>query len=109
MEREGVGRKVILVEFAVRPEFTDHARQLILANAALSLQEEPGCLRFDVLVSSDDPARIILYEIYESAGAFDAHLKMPHFLEFSEATREMFAARIIRSLDFLNGAYGDPA
>jgi quinol monooxygenase YgiN len=93
---------VVLVEFAIKPGLAETAHTLILENAAQSLRDEPGCWRFDVTVAPDDPLRITLYEIYESPAAFETHLRMPHFLKFAEATRDMFASRSIRQLDLLS-------
>jgi quinol monooxygenase YgiN len=94
--------RAILVEFVARPDCIAAARELILANAEASLREEPGCLRFDVLVASDLPQRFVLYEIYDSAAAFQAHLKTRHFEAFSAATAAMFETRTIRELDLIS-------
>jgi quinol monooxygenase YgiN len=94
--------RAILVEFVARPDCIAAARALILANAETSLREEPGCLRFDVLVASDLPQRFVLYEIYDSAAAFQAHLKTRHFEAFSAATKTMFETRTIRELDLIS-------
>ena len=61
---------VIYVDFTVKQGAVERFRELILANARHSLQDEPGCRRFDVLVSAEEPRRIVLYEIYEDAAAF---------------------------------------
>ena len=46
--------------------------------------KEPGNLRFDVLKSTSDPSRFLLYEAYESEEAAAAHKKTPHYLEWRE-------------------------
>ncbi len=94
--------RAILVEFVVKPDCIAAARELILTNARASLRDEPGCLRFDVLSTPDVPRRFVLYEIYESAAAFEAHLETPHFAAFAEATDDMFETRTIRELDLLS-------
>jgi autoinducer 2-degrading protein len=95
--------RAILVEFVVRPEDIGRARELILENAAASLENELGCLRFDVLEEATEPCGFTLYEIYRNAADFDAHLRSPHFESFSKATRDLFVFQSVRQLDLKNG------
>jgi (4S)-4-hydroxy-5-phosphonooxypentane-2,3-dione isomerase len=94
--------RAILVEFTVALADRERARVLILANAAASLANEGGCLRFDVLADVADPCRFVLYELYRSAADFDAHLRSAHFQGFGDATRDLFLTRAIRHLDLQN-------
>ncbi len=72
----------LVVEFEVQPEDADRFFELITENARLSVEREPGCLRFDVLRAQDNPARFMLYEIYTDGAAVQEHMKMPHVTEF---------------------------
>jgi len=49
-------------------------RELLTQQCRLSRQE-PGCVRFEVYQSHNDPARFILSEHWESQAAIDAHRK----------------------------------
>jgi autoinducer 2-degrading protein len=89
---------VVLAEFLVKPAFADRFGELIRVNAAASLERERGCRRFDVLVESEDPRRFVLYEIYDDAGAFDLHLRSPHYRSFAEAIENQIEERSIRRL-----------
>ena len=44
--------------------------------------------------------RIVLYEIYDDAAAFDAHLATPHFASFNEATAALVAKKTVHRLSF---------
>lgn len=88
----------LLVEFGIAPGAMARFLPLMLENASLSLRDEPGCRQFDVLTAADDPDRIVLYQIYDDAQAFDAHLASAHFKRFAAATAEMIASRSIRRL-----------
>jgi quinol monooxygenase YgiN len=68
-------RHVVTVVFRVRDEHVDEFRRAVLANAAASLSAEPGCLVFDVCENADR-SQFFLYELYESAAAFDEHLNI---------------------------------
>ena len=91
---------VVLVEFLVRAAFVDRFRELISANASASLEGEPGCRRFDVLVDPDEPRRFVLYEIYDDDDAFDEHLDTAHYKSFGAAVENEVEHRSIRRLRF---------
>jgi quinol monooxygenase YgiN len=54
-------------------------------NAVTSVGDEPGCLRFDVVVDNDDPDHYLFYEVYRDAAAFAAHRDSEHFARWREA------------------------
>ena len=61
-------------------------RDALLAAArrqgALSREREPGCLRFDVTIDTNDPDHVLLYEVYRDQAALDAHRATPNFAEW---------------------------
>ncbi len=77
---------IVTVTFQIKPAHLAEFMPAMQANAADSVQLEPDCHQFDVCVSLDDPNRIFLYEVYENAAAFQAHLAMPHFQAFNHMT-----------------------
>jgi autoinducer 2-degrading protein len=88
----------ILVEFVVQPDFMARFRGLVRVNARQSLSDEAGCRRFDVLVPEDDARRIVLYEIYDDASAFEFHLTTPHYKSFAAAIAGHVEKPIVRRL-----------
>ncbi len=50
----------------------------LLGQVRLASLEEPGCLRFDVHRSLDEPSVFFLYEQYESEAAFEQHAASDH-------------------------------
>jgi len=89
---------VILVQFDVKPEHLPRFRELIEVNARASVREEPGCLQFDVAHEQGDPCRVLLYEIYRDAAAFDAHLAMPHTQHFLAQAKPLVERQVITRL-----------
>lgn len=88
---------LITVAFDVEPARRDLFIRLITSNAQASLREEPGCLRFDVLLPVEaGDCDVLLYEIYEDRAAFDAHLASAHFLAFDAATRDAVRRKTVR-------------
>ncbi|MGB3287665.1 MAG: putative quinol monooxygenase [Burkholderiaceae bacterium] len=89
---------VLLVDFHIRPAHIDEFEAAILHNAAMSLQNEAGCRRFDVCRDPQDAALFFLYEIYDDQAAIDAHMKSPHFLAFDAASRDWVAHKAVRKM-----------
>lgn len=71
-------------------------REELAARELAGLRErsrrDPGCIRYDMHVSPDDPRRFMLYECWESRELLDAHLAQDHLAAFRERARELFAA-----------------
>jgi (4S)-4-hydroxy-5-phosphonooxypentane-2,3-dione isomerase len=82
--------KIVLVHFAVLPEHIERFMAAAESNARASLQE-PGCLRFDVLQHSANPAHVWLYEIYRDEDAITAHQQTEHFKQWRQETEGMLA------------------
>jgi autoinducer 2-degrading protein len=100
---------VILVEFEIKRDAIAQFRSLILANARSSLHEEPGCRRFDVLHNSDEPHRVVLYEIYDDVVAFDHHVTTPHYKTFAAAAEGLIETRSVKRLAFVDVALNGEA
>ena len=90
-----MGGFVVMVDFRLKPGTSDRFRKLIEDNARASVRDEPGCSRFDVVVPEGEPDRILLYEIYDDAHAFEAHMATPHYASFSAAGGDMLASKVI--------------
>ena len=86
---------VVTVEFTIDPARWNDFLPLMLENAARSRNDEPGCRQFDVCTDAARPGLVFLYELYDDAAAFDAHLAAPHYLSFAAATKAMVTRRVI--------------
>jgi quinol monooxygenase YgiN len=84
-----VGGYAIVVDFRLVAGKRTAFRALIDANAVASVRDEPGCRRFDVVEPEGNADRILLYEIYDDAGAFDHHRRTPHFLKFEADSKSL--------------------
>lgn len=72
---------VILVEFMLDEARLDEAIELLSDIQTQTLENEEGCLVYDVLLSEQEPARIFLYESYESEDAYKVHSNAPYYKE----------------------------
>jgi len=71
--------------------------EAIGAQAAASLEREPGCLRFDICESVNHPERFVLYEVYADDEAWEAHPLTEHFARWRAAADEL-GLRLERTL-----------
>ena len=78
----------LVVSIEVPAVSRDRFLAAIRAQAAASLAEEPGCLRFDVCAVEGDPGRFVLYEVYADEAAFAAHGETPHFARWRQAAED---------------------
>ena len=93
---------IALVKLQVKPELNDEFKTAILKNAELSVQRDPGCVRFDVLQQEDDPTRWFLYEVYDKEQAWVDHRAAAHFLAFKEVGDRAILTREVTKLTGIN-------
>ena len=86
--------QVLLVSIQVKPEHREAFIEATLDDARGSVQDEPGCLRFDVLQDDKDPNRIYLYEVYRDQAAIEAHRQTAHLLKWRETVQDWFTTPI---------------
>lgn|SRR2546423_7701973 len=93
---------IALVKLQIRPELVGEFKTAILKNAELSVQRDPGCVRFDVLQQEDDPTRWFLYEVYEREQAWVDHRASAHFVAFMEVGNRAIVTRELTKLAGVN-------
>ena len=93
---------IVLVRVQVRPELLAEFKTAILENAKLSVQRDPGCVRFDVLQQEDDPTRWFFYEVYEREQAWIDHRESAHFLAFKDVGDRAIVTREVTRLTGVN-------
>jgi len=74
-------RNVVTIEVAAGRR--DQVVTSLVAHRA-RVKDEPGTLQFDVLLPKDDDTKVISYEVYRDAAAFEAHLKGPSLAQLRE-------------------------
>ncbi|AFT84751.1 putative quinol monooxygenase [Paraburkholderia phenoliruptrix] len=82
---------VILATFVPKPgheQAVRHALQAVLA----ATRSEPGCLRFDLYMSSEPVTTFRLFEIFKTQQAIDAHRDTDHYRTFRAAVMPLLAA-----------------
>ena len=72
----------------IKEGFAEKFIEALLLDAKGSVENEPGCLRFDVIRDNDDPNRIYLYEVYKDEAAFEYHTTTPHIKKWQETVKD---------------------
>ncbi len=90
----------IHVEFRPKPGCHAAFDRLIREHAALTVAEEPGCERFEVLQplkqdGTPDEGRIMLVEVYTGQAAVKAHVANPRMPKVREAYTPLIDERIL--------------
>ena len=81
---------VVCVHVHVKPEHRDAFIAESLENGRNTIRE-PGNLRFDVLHSTDDPNRFMLYEVYRDEAGMKVHKETPHYARWAAAVAPWMA------------------
>jgi (4S)-4-hydroxy-5-phosphonooxypentane-2,3-dione isomerase len=84
----------VIVTINIKPGFKERFMPSMLEDTQGSVNNEPGCLRFDGFQDSEDPNRIYLMEEYVDEVAFETHTRQPHFVKWQETTKDWFAGPI---------------
>ena len=72
-----------VVTIEVAPEQRDRVVTSLLAHKA-RLKGEPATLQFEVLLPKDDDTKVLSFEMYRDATAFEAHLHGPSLAQLRE-------------------------
>ncbi len=76
---------VIIAPFQIKENYRERCVKEFVLDARSSIENEPGCLHFDVVQDPNDPNRIWLYELYKDEQAFQEHITTPHFKKWFDA------------------------
>jgi len=76
------------VKVRIKPNMRKRFLEAIEVDARGSEQDEPGCLRFNVLHDAQDENVYYFYEVYKDQAALEAHRTMPHYAVWREAAAD---------------------
>jgi (4S)-4-hydroxy-5-phosphonooxypentane-2,3-dione isomerase len=82
-------RLAIIGAIDVAPAKRDRVLSFLMAHRSRCLKDEPGTLQFEVMTPHDDDAKILIYEVYRDAAAFELHRSQPSIAQFRKDTAGM--------------------
>jgi autoinducer 2-degrading protein len=83
---------VLQVTVHVKPEHASEFIEAAVTNATRSAEDEPGCVRFDVIRDRDDPNCLYFFEVYRDDAALATHRQTPHFKAYAEKIQSWLGA-----------------
>lgn len=93
----------IVVHFEVKPDKIDAFKAEIVGHATRCIEREPGCLQFDVVQDTKNPAHFAVYEIYTDQAAIDAHRATPYMAETGKILPDLITKRDLTIFNLVAG------
>ena len=92
-----------IAEIEIFPQYLEEYLVILKAEAAASVELEPGVLAIFPMYQNEQRNQIRIVEMYASKEAYQAHLKTPHFLHYKTSTQKM-----VKSLKLVDMKSIDP-
>ena len=92
----------ILVKFTIPEGSMDKFMEAAYHDAKHSMQDEPGCQQFRILLPNDELNCVYFFEAYDDQAALDNHRTQPHYAVYSEAAAEIGVTRERVDLTLMN-------
>jgi len=89
LAKEMQGRYVRLAELEIDPAQLESYKAVAKEQIETSVRVEPGVLALFAVSQKDNPAHIMVFEMYTDADAYKAHLETPHFKKYKAKTQDM--------------------
>ena len=77
-----------VVTIEVAPGHRDQVVTSLAAHKA-RVKDEPGTVQFEILLPKEDDTKVLLYEAYRDATAFEVHLSGPSLAQWKKETAGM--------------------
>ena len=87
-----MGKVALIVEYTTKEGCLEAFLDLIAPHAAAS-REEPGTLRFDVLLPQEEANKVVLYELYADQDAYRFHASSERLAALRKAVPELVTGR----------------
>jgi quinol monooxygenase YgiN len=84
---------VLVVEVEVVPSELENFIAATKENGEAAVRDESGCRQFNIVFEKDNPNRIMLFEVYDNAEAYEAHQATEHFKKYLATTANMVKSR----------------
>lgn len=94
---------VLFVEFSFDENDLDTAIELMTQMQSQVLENEEGCLAYDLLMSEEEPNKIFVYESYENQDAVKKHNNSPYFKEIVDGKlKKLIKNQTVKTLYLIN-------
>lgn len=91
----------IIVKNKVKPGCKSSYLKAMLENAKRSVEDEEGCIVFDVLEAQQEEDCFYLYEIYKDKASVAVHKETPHYLESRKRLSDLIIEQSVIRADVI--------
>jgi quinol monooxygenase YgiN len=103
--QETDGQYVQVAQIEIDPAQLESYRAAAREQIDAAIREEPGVLVLYSVSEKDNPAHVIVFEIYKDRQAYRSHLETPHFKKYKAVTANMVKSlTLIQSTPIMLGA-----
>ena len=103
--QETDGQYVQVAQIEIDPAQLESYRAAAREQIDAAIREEPGVLVLYSVSENDNPAHVIVFEIYKDRQAYRSHLETPHFKKYKAVTANMVKSlTLIQSTPIMLGA-----
>lgn len=94
---------VLFVEFKFDTKDMNLAVELLTEMQNETIDNEEGCIAYDILLNDEEPNTVYLYECYENKAALEAHNNAAYFMKIvNEELAPLIKAQKILKLNPIN-------
>jgi quinol monooxygenase YgiN len=87
---------VRVAEIEIDPLQLDAYKAAVKEQIEAAVQLEPGVLALYAVTDKENPARIMVFELYADVEAYKAHLETAHFKKYKVTTQEIVKSLKLR-------------
>src|SRR6516164_7714110 len=103
--QETDGQYVQVAQIEIDPAQLESYRAAAREQIDDAIREEPGVLVLYSVSENDNPAHVIVFEIYKDRQAYRSHLETPHFKKYKAITANMVKSlTLVQSTPIMLGA-----
>ena len=77
-----MSKQSLVVIMECEPAAREELMRSLLAHRERCLKDEPGTLQFEVMVPAEDPAKLVVFELYTDSAALAVHSGNPSIAQF---------------------------
>jgi len=79
-----MSKLVVVGTVEVAPGKRDQVLPLLMAHRDRCLKDEPGTLRFEMVLPREDDSKILIHEVYQDDAAFELHRSSPSIAQWRQ-------------------------
>jgi quinol monooxygenase YgiN len=96
---------VRVAQIEIDPAQLENYKAIAKEQIEAAIRVEPGVLTLYAVAEQDNPARVVVFEIYADLEAYRAHIETPHFKKYKVDTQQMVKSlKLVDTVPIILGA-----